>query len=99
MNDKIKSYLSAETLIPLGFVISIMVLVVGGTTMWLTGQVNAKDIAIGKTEIKEIKTEIKEVISRSNELEKRFERVVTILEQIDRKTEILDSVQFNPMAR
>jgi len=92
MNKKIKSYLSPETLIPLGFVMTIMGGVFWATTMWWTTQVNAKDIAT-------VKIEIKEVGTRNTELERRFERVVTILEQIDRKTEILDSVQFKPLGQ
>jgi len=85
MNEKIKSYLSTDTLLPLGFVLTIIGGVFWLSVMWSEGRSNAREIT-------SIKIELKEMQIKNTELENRFTRFETILERLDKRTEILDDI-------
>lgn len=98
MNEKLKSYLTADTLVPLSLMLTIMGGVFWLSVMWVEGKTNAKEIVSIKVELRDMQEKSSELENRFTRLESALERLEESISRIDKRTEVLDNIsrlQFN----
>lgn len=92
MTEKLKSYLTADTFIPLSLIITLMGGVFWLSVMWAEGKTNAKEIVNIKVELRDMKEKNNQFETRFTRLESALERLEESIGRIDKRTEVLDNV-------